>query len=183
MKNQEELRKEMKEKLLEQSAQERASRSFAIAEKTLKLLEFQRANNIHFYMSMPSEVNTEFLIDRALSVGKRVVLPVTDLVNKELHWYEVKNRSRDLKRGALGILEPDARVARKFTENAQCIFVPGIVFDQKNNRIGRGAGLYDRFLSKLSPNVYKVGLAFSFQVLPEIPVQDHDVQMDKVITD
>lgn len=183
MKTQEELRQEIKKKLFEQRHEERGDRSWKIAEKVLKLLEFQRANCVHFYMSLPSEVDTEFLVDRALAIGKRVVLPRADLENKELHWYEIKNRSLDLKRGALGIFEPDPRTARKFTEEVECVFVPGIAFDKQNNRIGHGSGFYDRFFSKLSPGVYKVGLAFSFQVLPEIPVEAHDVRLDEVITD
>ena len=183
MPSQAELRQQIKKKLLEQSREDRASRSWAIVEKALKLLAFQRANCVHFYMSLPTEVDTEFLIDRSLSTGKRVVLPITDTINRELHWYEIKNRAQDLKRGALGIFEPNTAVARKFNDKAQCIFVPGMVFDKKNNRIGRGAGFYDKFLSRLSPDVYKVGLAFSFQVLPEIPVNAHDVRLDEVITD
>ena len=183
MKTKEELRSQMREILLNQSRGDRDSRSRKIAEKVFGFLPFEKANNIHFYMSMPSEVDTGFLIDRALSIGKRVVLPRTDFENKELHWYEIRNRSRDLKRGTLGIFEPDPTVARKFTEDVACVFVPGVVFDKKNNRVGRGLGFYDRYLARLSPNVIKMGLAFSFQVLPEVPTDKHDVRLDEVITD
>ena len=172
----------MKERLLTQSAGQRDERSRRIAEKVMRLQQFYKAANIHFYMSMSSEVETGFLMDRAFGLGKHVLLPVTDLRNKELDWYEVKSR-RGLKKGALGILEPDISAAGKFAGAAECVLVPGLVFDNKNYRIGRGAGLYDRFLSKLPPYVYKVGLAFSFQVIPEIPVNKHDVQLDEVITD
>lgn len=63
------------------------------------------------------------------------------------------------------------------------VIVPGLVFDEKNNRLGRGKGFYDRFLSTLDPRVRKVGLAFSFQVVPSIPTESHDVPMDLVLTD
>ena len=173
----------MREKLAGQNRDERMNRSWKIAEKVFNFFPFQKARNIHFYMSIPPEVDTEFLIDRALASGKHVVLPRTDFENKNLHWYEIKNRSRDLKKGPLGIFEPDPDVAGKFNERTECVFVPGLVFDKKNNRIGHGEGFYDRFLARLAPDICKVGLAFSFQVLPEIPVDAHDVPLDGVITD
>jgi len=63
------------------------------------------------------------------------------------------------------------------------VIVPGLAFDSKNNRLGRGKGFYDRFLEKCGPNVRKIGLAFSFQVFPTIPTEGHDVPMDLVLTD
>ena len=183
MKTQEELRSQMREQLLDQKREVRSERSWKIAEKVLHLPQFQKANVVHFYVSLPSEVDTEMLIDRALGLGKRIILPCSDFQNKILHWYEIKSRAHDLKRASSGIFEPNKELARKFNENVECVFVPGIVFDKNNNRVGRGAGFYDRFLSKLRPDARKVGLAFSFQVVPEIPVNSHDIKMDEVITD
>lgn len=177
------LRQQIKKMLSEQSREDRDRRCWKIAEKVLRLPAFQKASVVHCYHSLPTEVDTEFLIDRALTIGKRAVLPRADLANKELRWYEIKNRVKDLKIGALGIFEPDPAVTEEFTGDTECVFVPGLVFDKKKNRIGRGAGFYDRFLAKLAPGVCKVGLAFSFQVLPEIPVGTHDVRLDEVITD
>ena len=162
---------------------EREKRSWKIAERAFKHPQFQKAENIYFFVSTPLEVDTEFLIDRALTIGKHVGVPKSDMANKALHWYEIKNRVKDLKEGVLGIYEPNSSMVRLFSGEPGCVFVPGLVFDKKNNRIGRGAGFYDRFLATLPPNIYKAGLAFSFQVLPEIPVNEYDVRLDEVITD
>ena len=62
------------------------------------------------------------------------------------------------------------------------IVVPGVAFDNKLNRMGRGRGFYDRLL-KSTPNAIKVGVAYDFQVLSEIPVEDFDVKMDLVVSE
>ena len=60
--------------------------------------------------------------------------------------------------------------------------MPGVAFDRKGNRMGRGRGFYDRML-KSTPNALKFGVAFDFQLLDDIPVEPHDVKMDRVITE
>ena len=183
MKSQDELRKEIKKKLLEQSRQDRDDKSRLIIEKVTALPIFLKAKTLYCFVSMPQEVDTELLIDRAFSQGKHVIVPKADLANKQLHWYEIRSRSRDLREGVLGIHEPNPHTARLFSGEPDCIFVPGVVFDKKNNRIGRGAGFYDRYLSTIPPYVRKIGLAFSFQVVSEFPLNPHDVGLDEVITD
>ena len=86
--------------------------------------------------------------------------------------------------GIYEILEPDpARTKPVSGGQAGCVLVPGVVFDSKKNRIGHGAGFYDRFLKEINPSVPKIGLAFSFQVVEEVPSESHDVAMDFLITD
>ena len=60
--------------------------------------------------------------------------------------------------------------------------VPGVAFDTGGNRMGRGRGFYDRLL-KSTPRAVKIGVAYGFQILDEIPVEPHDVKMDIVIHD
>ena len=64
----------------------------------------------------------------------------------------------------------------------ELIVVPGVAFDKQNNRMGRGRGFYDRLL-KSTPNAVKVGVAYDFQMLDTIPVEPHDVKMNRVITE
>ena len=61
------------------------------------------------------------------------------------------------------------------------LFVPGVAFDFKGARLGRGKGFYDRFLE--SKNVLTIGLAWSEQILEKIPVEQHDCHMDFIITE
>lgn len=173
----------MLKKLKEQSAGERLQKSEFICEKLFALKEFREAVCVAFYVSMSEEVDTGFMIDKALSMGKKVVVPLCHEETVQLSLYAIRNRER-LEKSAYGILQPvpdeKALVAPK---NVDCILVPGVVFDKKNNRIGRGKGFYDRFLKRLNPEARKIGLAFGFQVLEEVPVNDYDVPMDKILTE
>ena len=78
-----------------------------------------------------------------------------------------------------GIGEPTGTVFDRL-EEIDMIVVPGVAFDRRGNRMGRGRGFYDRLLST-TPTAYKVGVAFDFQMFDAIPVEPFDMPMDKVI--
>ena len=63
------------------------------------------------------------------------------------------------------------------------VLVPGLAFDEHGHRLGRGAGVYDRFLATLPPNVLRIGLAPEALVAPQLPVEAHDVPMHVVVTE
>jgi len=86
-----------------------------------------------------------------------------------------------MKKGqSFGILEPEGE---SFTElqDIDLIIVPGVAFDKNNNRLGRGKAYYDKLLNYV--NCHKYGVCFDFQLVPNVPADQHDVKMDKVITD
>jgi 5-formyltetrahydrofolate cyclo-ligase len=62
------------------------------------------------------------------------------------------------------------------------IIVPGVAFDRKGGRLGRGAGYYDRLLRK-ARSVPKIGLCFREQLVRKVPMKKHDMSVDKIITD
>ncbi len=178
------LRQEMRTQLRAQSLEDRDAKSLSIQEKLFRLDAYRRARTVCFFVGMDDEVNTVPMIENALSDGKRVLVPLTNLENKELKLFEIRDIRQDLAPGVLGILEPDPSKAKKAeAAEAECVVVPGLAFDQKFGRLGRGAGLYDRFLASLSPSAFKVGLAFSFQVFPDIPQEEHDHPLDAVLTE
>lgn len=178
------LRKKILSRIMSESLGSLRQKSRLVAEKLFSLGAFQKAGCICIYVSLPREVDTRPIIDKCLRLGKKVLVPSVRVPARRLDFYEIKNRKQDLRRGAYGILEPRADRAR-FTniEEADLVIVPGIVFDERNHRLGRGLGFYDRFLKKLDKRVAKIGLAFSFQVVSRVPVEKHDYQLDKVITD
>ncbi len=177
------LREEMRSKLLSQSPEERAAKSRLIRGKLFKEALFKKAACVCFYVSLPTEVDTSAIIDDALVMGKRVVVPLSDLENKEVKLYQIKDRS-DLREGAWRVLEPIPEKTRAVAaEEVDCVIVPGIAFDKRNNRLGRGRGFYDRFLQAFGAETPKIGLAFSFQVVQEVPHESHDVPLDLILTD
>ena len=174
----------MRELLAAQSQEERDHKSRAIEQKLLEHPSFKNAGTVCFYVGMPTEVNTRPMIERALLSGKKVLVPLVDLENKELKLKEIRDTRTDLAPGTMGILEPlkdrtrDAEVGE-----VQCCLVPALAFNTAGYRLGHGGGFYDRFLSKLSRETRTIGLAFSFQVLPELPLKDHDLAVDIVLTE
>ena len=132
---------------------------------------------------MPAEVNTLPMISRALEEGKRVFAPSCDTEKTKLDFYEIKSL-RDLKKGSFEILEPRTNKKKPVgLREIDCVLVPGLAFDKKNNRLGRGKGYYDRFLDRLPKRVTTIGLGFSFQMVAKLPVEGHDQKLDIVITD
>ena len=89
----------------------------------------------------------------------------------------------DLEKGAFGILEPKLSCEEVEGFELDLIVLPGLAFDVQGNRLGKGRGYYDRFLEKISERkkVSTLALAFSFQVVEEVPVEVHDEKIDVVI--
>jgi 5-formyltetrahydrofolate cyclo-ligase len=86
-----------------------------------------------------------------------------------------------LKLGPYGVHEPVEEKCLRLAD-LDLIIVPGLAFDKSGNRLGRGKGYYDRFLSKLPSDTQSVGLAFDFQILPFVPTTEHDVSVTRVIS-
>ncbi len=154
-------------------------KSLEIEKRLLGLSDFGRAKTILFYASIKNEVQTLAAIKRALALGKRVVLPVTEHGSKELGLYELTSAD-ELKAGHLGIPEP-SRSKKVDPADIDLIIVPGVAFDLHGDRLGYGIGYYDRLLKKTT--AHKIALAFDFQVVPALPREEHDVRVDKIITE
>lgn len=157
--------------------QQLREQSLPIIKRLLENPAIHQAKTILMYYSLPDEVDTHRAIDLLLAAGKTVLLPVViSDTEMELHRYTGK---RDLQSGFFQIMEP---VGELFTDydTIDVAVVPGMAFDTRRNRLGRGKGYYDRFLPRLK-YTYKIGVCFNFQKLPGIPADDNDVKMDIVI--
>ena len=180
------IRKKMRQKLNHQSQSERRKKSTVIQKKIFAQKEFVSSKCIMLYVSKGTrEVETGPIIKKAISMGKQVVLPVTLVREKRLKPVCIKNIERGLKKSEYGIYEP---IESKYNRPARIkdidlVITPGLAFDRKNNRLGRGQGYYDRFLKRISEGVPKIGLGFRFQLLEKIPATISDVPLTKVITD
>jgi 5-formyltetrahydrofolate cyclo-ligase len=75
-------------------------------------------------------------------------------------------------------LDPGKALALK---DLDAVIVPGLAFDRLHNRLGRGAGYYDRFLCTLPKHVITVGLAFDFQLTESLPTEAHDMRLQQII--
>ncbi len=135
--------------------------------------------NIHLYYPINNEVCTIKLIQKLWKAGIDVIMPRTDFSGKRLRHYLVSDFAQ-LEKTSFNMLEPSAAL-REFTADIDIVLVPGIVFDQKLNRMGYGGGYYDRFLA--DSTALRVAPAYEFQVRESIPTEAHDIQMDYIITE
>ena len=176
-------RRRVLNRLKKQKEVERLKRSFQIQNKLFSLPEFIKAKNILFYLSFDGEVETFRMIARAISLGKKIAVPVINSRNKILKLSLIMDCGYGLEVGPYNIHQPKRSHIRKIPLNSiDLIIVPAVAFDLKGNRIGRGLGYYDRFLQALPRRIPCIGLAFDFQVLNRIPgIESHDFPVDRVL--
>jgi 5-formyltetrahydrofolate cyclo-ligase len=162
----------------------RGSLSEKIRHTVEQIAAYSNCRTPLIYVSFRSEVETQRLIEGRLRQGLHVAVPKTDVLNKRLLPYLIRDCSRDLRPGAYGILEPDpARTTPICPEEIDVALIPGSVFDRRCGRYGYGGGYYDRFLNDMAPRAIRIGLAFHMQLSPEIPLKPHDQRMDIIVTE
>lgn len=180
MKTKKEIRQALREIKKTYTAEELEAKSEIIVQLVIALPIWQSAHAVLLYNALPDEVRTQKLIEAALHAGKQVFLPVVEGERLQLRRYNDTTRVEP--EPLFGIYEP---VGKNYPvcqyANIDLAVVPGMAFDSKGNRLGRGKGYYDKLLPKLDVNT--VGICFDFQYLDEIPTNSHDIPMDVVVTE
>lgn len=156
-----------------------------IIERLVSLPVYQTANTVLFYVDVRSEVRTRWVFPEILAAGKTLVVPYC--VGAELELFRLSDLS-ELVPGRFGILEPDPNLRsrpdrRVLPEAVDLLIVPGVAFDKSGGRMGHGFGFYDRLLTSACSDVPKIGLAFECQIVPQVPMEPHDVALDAVVTE
>ncbi|SHH53271.1 5-formyltetrahydrofolate cyclo-ligase [Clostridium collagenovorans DSM 3089] len=177
------LRKELREKRHKLSVKEVANKSSYIEIQLDKIISKLNVKNIMLYYSFKNEVSTEKYITKLLNSDFNVILPYSQISTKAIIPYLIKNLKEDLSKSSFGILEPNININSVFPiDKIEVVVIPGIAFDIQGNRMGFGAGFYDRFLIK-NENMIKIAICYDFQLLNSIPNEPHDVKMDIIITE
>ena len=149
------------------------TRDVSVWEQVESLPEFIGAESVLLYWSMPSEVGTHAFARRWYG-RKRLYLP-----RVEGEVLEIREYSPDgLVEGYRGIMEPSPQAP--CVSEVDLAIVPGLAFDAKGGRLGRGGGFYDRLLPSL--HCPKVGVCRQGQLVDEVPMQAWDQKVDIVIT-
>ena len=166
------------------SLSERKDKSHGICDNILALLEsdFKGANIFLCFYPFGYEVDLLELYGRLLEEGKNLFFPVSNKNTHELTFYRVNHLKDDFRSGAYGIMEPDTRLEEyDLDDSSTVVITPGLIFDENCNRIGYGAGYYDRFFS-LHPDVIKLGVGYDLQIIENLDVEAYDVPLDYVVT-
>lgn len=154
------------------------SADYIICTKVIERPEWKKADTICLYFSQPNEVDTKPLLAAALNAEKTVVFPRIEKDTLILHHVV---SIKDFVRGKYNILEPKKSTPIVKTASVDLFIVPGVAFDQNGNRMGHGKGYYDRLLAGI--DAPKIGLAYSFQIVAQLPRSSYDVPMTMVVTE
>lgn len=159
--------------------------SVLIVERFMGLPEYDAAKTVMFYVDVRDEVRTRQALPEALKSGKRIVVPYCVDGELELFWLEDMN---ELELGMYRILEPKAELRDVASKNLQpedldLVMVPGVAFDREGGRTGHGKGYYDKLLQHARIDAPLIALSFECQLFEKIPAEDHDIYMDKVVTE
>ena len=166
------------------SEAERLERSRHVWERVSALSCYQHARVVLGYMAFDDEVLTDGLMRQAMASGKQIVLPMVLSDRQGMALYVIEDLERDVTAGFRGILEPQLPPTRGVAPEAlDLALIPGVAFDLRGGRLGFGAGFYDRLLSRLPRDIPTVGLAFDFQVIPQLPLQSHDMLLNAIVTE
>lgn len=160
--------------------------SEVIVASFMSLPEFESAHTVLLYVDVRAEVRTRHAFAKALATGKQIIVPWCN-ANGELELFHMENVD-ELSEGMYRILEPKTELRACEAKNVRpdqldLIMVPGVAFDEQGGRTGHGKGYYDKLLEHARPDCALVALAFNCQMFPEIPMQSHDIYMDKVVTE
>ena len=146
----------------------------AVFSKIISTAEFIAAKSILVYWSSADELPTQDFIAEWKD-KKCILLPL--VVGESM---EIKRFSsiEKMKKGYMGIWEPSS--TESYIMEPDLILVPGVAFDLKKNRLGRGKGFYDRYFAQ--SKAQKWGVGFDFQLLNSVPFNEMDVPLDKIFT-
>ena len=166
------------------SPEAREQAGAAIADKLCTLGAFRNASSVLGYMSLPDEVDTGRVLSLCLAGGKRLALPRIREDQSAFDAALVRDIDADLVDGPFKIRQPAARCALLEVSEIDLILVPGRAFDRRGNRVGRGGGMYDRFLSQRGRAAPAVGLAYACQVFAVgVQADERDVGLEILVTE
>lgn len=178
MEAKEALRREIRQRKKEASSEELRRQSDSVTRQLLRHSRVLDARCLMLYASLPDEVDTAGLIRALHAMGKRILLPVVKGPGTMvLRVYRGEEHTRV---GAFHITEPAGEDVVSY-EMVDVAIVPGMAFDVRGNRLGRGKGYYDRFLPAVS-HAYKIGVCYGFQLVGQVPTGDLDQPMDEIVT-
>lgn len=155
--------------------EERRRKSLSVWEAVERDEVFQQAETVLAYWSMDDEVYTHDFVNKWAG-SKTLLLPCVKGDELELRYFD----GEEWLQPGEGYAIPEP-VGELFTDwgKIDLILVPGVAFDKFGNRLGRGKGYYDKVLKQTE--AYKLGVCFDFQLVERVPVEPHDVKMDRVV--
>lgn len=185
------MRKWAKERIQSVPASERAEAAQELMARVAEWPSYKNANIVACFSGTLEEVDTEPLLRRILADGKTLLMPYvveapapTDggTTTREMAMAKVSDLEKDMAEGAFGILEPVAALRGEEAPQPDLALIPGLCFDTRGGRLGKGLGFYDRYLT--GNRAMRAGLGFDVQITQKnLTLDSHDQLMDAVISE
>ena len=176
------VRQQISDRLKALGDREIQQKSSQACKQLCELDEFKNAQVIMIYLSLPREVDTSAAILEVFEAGKKALVPKMVWEERKLIPVVIETLNCEMEIGRFGLRNPVGNQTLPVS-GIELVVIPGLGFDESGNRIGRGAGFYDRFLADNQFSGFRCGLAFEDQVLETIPVSDHDMSVDLLVTE
>ena len=189
--NKRELRRLMELKRQQLSEEERRISSELISrfamENILPLIQASTKPVLFTYVPFRNEVDVRPLTRKWWEAGYSVVVPKVDNTLKIMDVHKI-NSFEELEPGVWGIPEPQVTAPQLASlDIIDVMIIPGLAYDRQGGRLGYGSGFYDRFLDRYDvlglPHPYKLGVCFDIQLQDELPMEQHDLRVDRIITE
>ncbi len=177
------IRAQMRAQLSSLSDAARAECSASACARLMQCEAFVRATTVMLYMPMRSEIDVVSVALEAFRLGKQVCVPRVETGRKAMH--AVATTSFDdesMRPDELGVRVPTSGVQIPH-ESIDLVVVPGVAFDTRGYRLGRGGGYYDRYLARLPRQTATIGVCFDCQFVDRIPTEPTDIAVQVIVSD
>ena len=141
--------------------------------------EYQVCKQLFLYSPKGNEIDLSDLFSIAIKDKKAIAFPKV-MSKEEIAFYRVLSLE-DLTEGTFGVFEPNMQEGLVECSSETLMIIPGIAFDRQGIRIGFGAGYYDRYLSKNTP-LASFGVAYPWQIFEELPKEDYDIALTRILS-
>jgi 5-formyltetrahydrofolate cyclo-ligase len=176
------LRRKLMNCLLNIPSEQRSERSRKACRNLVSTAEFQDASTIMMFLSLPHEVDTSEAILHAWQLGKAVAVPKISWQQRHMIPVQINSLETGFSTAASGLRNPISGLPVPFGE-IDLVVTPGLGFDKKGNRLGRGGCYYDRFFANDELKADRCGFAFAEQLIESIPITEHDEPVEILVTD
>ncbi|XP_005989638.1 5,10-methenyltetrahydrofolate synthetase (5-formyltetrahydrofolate cyclo-ligase) isoform X1 [Latimeria chalumnae] len=184
------LRAEIKSRISALSPQEKLRQSAIVTQKLITHTRYQSCQRIAVFLSMSDEVQTEEIIKNIFQCGKECFIPRYKKKSNHMDMIKlsVMEEICSLPLTSWNIQQPaddDPREDALATGGIDLILMPGLGFDKSGNRLGRGKGYYDTYLTRClqhpKAKPYMIALAFKEQICNSVPVGENDIKIDEIL--
>lgn len=182
MKSKAEVRAEARARLAAIDSASRQQFADQIGASIWEVPQISEARVLMLYASLPAEVSTDGIAEEAWRRGVQVIYPRCITADRSMTLHRIDSIA-GLNTGSYGIREPGEDCPDVSVEEVDAVLMPGLGWDRRGNRLGRGAGYYDRLLSRPEWRAFTCGIFFAGQEFVRLPTDEWDIPLSTIVTE